>query len=125
MAIGEVAERAGLRTSAIRYYERAGLLPVAPRESGRRRYDPSVLERLRVIEVCKRAGFSLAETERLMSGFADGTPPSDRWRDLATDKLAELDALVQRVEGMRSLLRRGLECDCLRLEDCDLLAAED
>jgi MerR family transcriptional regulator, redox-sensitive transcriptional activator SoxR len=122
MAIGEVAQRAGLRPSAIRFYERAGLLPSPPRESGRRRYDPSVLERLRVIEVCKQAGFSLSETERLMSGFADGVPASERWRQLATDKLGELDALVERVGGMRALLRRGLECDCLRLEDCELLA---
>jgi MerR family redox-sensitive transcriptional activator SoxR len=122
MAIGEVAARAGLRPSAIRFYERAGLLPAPPRESGRRRYDASVMERLRVIGVCKHAGFSLAETKRLLTGFADGTPPSERWRELATVKLAELDALIERVEGMRALLRHGLECDCLRLEDCELLA---
>jgi MerR family redox-sensitive transcriptional activator SoxR len=122
MAIGEVAEKAGVRPSAIRFYERAGLLPAPERESGRRRYDSSVLDRLRVIDVCKQAGFTLRETERLMSGFADDVPPSARWEELATGKLAELDALVERVDAMRALLRRGLECGCLRLEDCELLA---
>jgi MerR family redox-sensitive transcriptional activator SoxR len=122
LAIGEVAERAGLQTSAIRYYERVGLLPAPERISGRRRYGPEVLQLLAAIEASKAAGFSLEEIKRLFHGFDRATPPSARWRELATTKLEELDGVAERLEGMRSLLQRGLECGCLSLEDCKLVS---
>jgi MerR family transcriptional regulator, redox-sensitive transcriptional activator SoxR len=121
LAIGEVAERTRLQPSAIRYYERRGLLPPPERASGRRRYGPEVLQLLAAIEVSKAAGFSLEEIKRLFDGFDRATPPSERWRELATKKLRELDVLSGRITGMRALLRRGLECGCLGLEDCELL----
>ena len=123
LAIGEVAERAGLQTSAIRYYERVGLLPAPERISGRRRYRPEVLQLLAAIEVSKAAGFSLEEVKRLFHGFDQATPPSERWRELAATKLEELDVLAERLEGMRALLERGLECGCLSLEDCELVTS--
>jgi MerR family redox-sensitive transcriptional activator SoxR len=61
LTIGQVARRAGLKTSAIRYSEALGILPEARRESGQRRYGDDTLRRLRVIDVAKRAGFSLDE----------------------------------------------------------------
>ena len=61
LSIGQVASLAGIATSAIRYYEGEGLLPAALRRSGRRIYDESVLDRLKFIEMAKRAGFSVAE----------------------------------------------------------------
>jgi MerR family redox-sensitive transcriptional activator SoxR len=120
-SIGEVAERSGLRPSAIRYYERIGLLPKPERTNGWRRYDATVLERLAAIDLAQRAGFSLAEIRTLMTGFSEETPPSERWRRLATKKLPEVEAQIRRAEGMKQLLELGLECDCLRLEDCKLL----
>ncbi len=60
LMIGEVARRAGVRPSALRYYERAGLLPTPRRINGRRRYDPGVLQRLDAIRFAQRAGFTLA-----------------------------------------------------------------
>jgi DNA-binding transcriptional MerR regulator len=62
MAIGEVARRAGIAPSAIRYYERASLLPKPARQSGRRRYDPDILGRLEIIRIARAAGFTIAET---------------------------------------------------------------
>ena len=121
MAIGDVARAAGVPASTIRFYERKGLLPAPERISGRRRYDARILELLRVIEVSKLAGFSLAETKRLLRGFDARTPASDRWRTLAEGKLDEIDDLIARAERMRALLRRGLECGCLTLDDCELL----
>jgi DNA-binding transcriptional MerR regulator len=61
LTIGQVAERAGLNTSHIRFYERAGVLPQPERVSGQRRYHPEVLHRLSIIEVAQRAGLKLEE----------------------------------------------------------------
>lgn len=121
LSIGAVAERAGLQASAIRYWERLGLLPKPARDGGRRRYDPGVLDLLAAIEVAKAAGFSLREIKHLFRGFDSRTRPSERWRRMATAKLEELDAMAARIEGMRALLERGLDCGCLTLEDCRLV----
>jgi MerR family transcriptional regulator, redox-sensitive transcriptional activator SoxR len=125
LSIGEVALRAGLNPSAIRYYERIGLLPNAERVSGQRRYDESVLGRLAVIEFAQRAGFTLAETRTLLSGFSEKVPPSARWRSLAQQKLPEVEALIARASGMKRLLEEGLECECLSLDECGPLLAAD
>jgi MerR family transcriptional regulator, redox-sensitive transcriptional activator SoxR len=120
-SIGEVASRAGLNPSAIRYYESIGLLPKAERISGQRRYGDSVLKRLAVIEFAQRAGFTLAETRTLLNGFSEKVPPSARWRALADRKLPEIEALIARASAMKRLLEEGLDCECLSLDDCGLL----
>ncbi len=121
MSIGEVGERAGLAPSAIRYYERIGLLPKPARRGGKRRYEPSVLEWLSLIALAREAGFTMQEIRRLMTGFSPGTPPAARWKELATRKLAEVDAMVARAERMRAVLKVALDCGCFRLEDCSAL----
>lgn len=74
LTVGEVARRAGIRTSAIRYYERVGLLPAPPRVSRHRRYDPSVVQRLAVLYLAQEAGF----TSRYCS---TGSRPAHRRRN--------------------------------------------
>ena len=127
-SIGEVARRAGVRPSALRYYERVGVLPSPGRENGRRRYGGEALrealDRLAVVRVAQRAGFTIAEIRTLLDGFSEDTPPSERWRVLAQDKLPEVEALVERALGMRDLLERGLRCECLSLEGCALVGEE-
>ena len=121
MSIGEVSRRAGLEPSAIRYYEGIGLLPTPPRVGGKRRYDASVLEWLSLIALAREAGFTMAEIKRLVTGFTPGTRPAARWRELATRKLVEIDAMVARAERMRAVLHVALDCGCFRLEDCAAL----
>ena len=121
LTIGEVARRAGLATSAIRYYERLGLLPAPERVSGQRRYEPDVLRWLAMIEVAQQAGFTLAETRTLLDGFSSEESPSAQWQALARSKLDEVDALITRAQSMRRLLEEGLRCECLRLTDHDEL----
>ena len=125
MSIGEVARTVGVRPSALRYYEGVGLLPSPERTNGRRRYDGEVLRevlnRLAVVRVAQQAGFTISEIRTLLDGFSEDTPPSERWRVLAREKLTEVDALIERALGMKDLLERGLRCECLRLEDCDLV----
>jgi len=116
MTIGEVARQSGLRASAIRFYEKAGVLPKPVRSGGQRRYDRTILERLVVLERAKNCGFSLAEARRLFHGFPDGTPPSERWRTLARKKIAELDALARQVAAMKKMLEET--CDCRDLQEC-------
>lgn len=121
MSIGEVGRCAGIQPSAIRYYEQLGVLPKPPRTGGRRKYDESVLEWLSLIALAREAGFTMAEIKRLVAGFKPGTPPAARWRELATRKLAEVDAMVERAERMRAVLRVALDCGCFRLDDCSAL----
>jgi MerR family transcriptional regulator, redox-sensitive transcriptional activator SoxR len=125
MSIGEVAQRAGVRPSTLRYYESIGVLPTPERENGRRRYDgevlSKVLDRLAVVRVAQEAGFTISEIRMLLDGFSEDTPPSERWRVLAREKLPEVEKLVERALGMKNLLERGLRCECLRLEDCALI----
>lgn len=119
MSIGEVAKRAGLATSAIRYYEKSGLIPAPHRRSRQRRYDPEVLGRIAFIRLARDAGFTIRETRMLISGFAPNTRPSTRWRALAEKKLVELDAQMARTRAMQVLLREGFRCGCPKLEDCE------
>jgi len=118
LAIGEVARRAGIRPSALRYYESIGLMPQPRRVNGRRRYDERTVQMLKVIQLAQHAGFTVAEIEILLHGFAPDTPPAARWQPLARRKVRELDALIERAQHMKQVLETGLNCGCLRLEDC-------
>jgi DNA-binding transcriptional MerR regulator/plastocyanin len=118
LTIGAVASQARLRPSALRYYEQEGLVPPAQRRSGRRVYDPAVLDRLAVIEVAKRAGFTLHEIRVLLQGFGRRGPASARWRKLAAVKHAELEAQIAQAERMQQLLAMLTRCECPTLADC-------
>ena len=118
LTIGEVARRSGLRPSALRYYEDAGLLPAPARLNGRRRYDADVFDRLAAIRLAQAAGFTVAEIRAFLHGFAPDTPPPDRWRELAARKLPAVDAQLARLQGMRAILEAGLRCECLALAEC-------
>ena len=108
-----------IRPSAIRYYEKLGLLPAPQRVSGQRRYDRTVLYRLAVIHQARQAGFRLDEIQTLFFGFEGGTRAEARWRKLADRKLVELHALAAQVRGMRQLLNQmKVKCHCNTLEAC-------
>lgn len=121
LAIGEVARRAGIRPSALRYYESVGLLPAPKRVSGRRRYDEGTVQMIKVVQLAQQAGFTIAEIQTLLHGFAPDTPPAARWQPLAQHKIAELDAQIERAQQMKQILQTGLHCGCLRLEDCAIV----
>jgi MerR family redox-sensitive transcriptional activator SoxR len=114
LSIGEVARRSGVRTSAIRYYEKIGLLPKAFRVSGRRLYDETILERLAIIRFAKRVGFCISDTTKLLNGVL-GRPPPERWRKLAHEKLREIDRLIAEASVVRKLLLDTLDQKCPKL----------
>jgi MerR family redox-sensitive transcriptional activator SoxR len=118
LSISAVARQAGLQPSAIRYYERVGLLPPPARAQGQRRYEARVLQQLAVIGIAQQAGFTIAEIKTLLHGFAASTPAAARWRALAERKLAEVDALIARAHEMKRIIEASLRCGSLNLEDC-------
>jgi DNA-binding transcriptional MerR regulator len=123
LTIGEVARRAGVPASSIRYYERIGLLPQPDRESGQRRYDGEVLGKLGFIGVAQGAGFKLREIKELMNGIdgADGLGP--QMRSLSAEKLVEVEALLERTKAMKGWLEAAKECSCATPEECALFPA--
>jgi len=118
MSIGHVAQICGLAPSAIRYYEKVGLLPKATRVSRQRRYGPEAIGRLRLLQVVREAGCTIAETRTLVAGFSATTPPATRWRTLAKRKLAEIEAQMTKLRHMQVLLESSFRCQCLSIEDC-------
>lgn len=119
LTISQVARQAGLQASAIRYYERLGLLPAPPRAGGQRRYDLTVLYRLAVIRQARQLGFTLEETRALFFGFRTTMHASERWQKLSRRKLAELDALMGGIQSVRRLLLRMMRhCHCDTLDQC-------
>ena len=119
LTISEVARQVGLRPSAIRYYERIGLLPPAQRMSGQRRYDSTALYRLAIIQRARQLGFTLTEIRQLFFGFRDVTRASVRWRTLSQKKLTELDQLMDGIKVVRAVLKKLMtKCRCDTLDQC-------
>jgi len=119
MTIGAIARVAGLAPSAIRYYEAQGLLPKPGRSGGQRRYRAQDLGRLRIIQLARSAGFTVAETHTFLTGFPTTVPPAARWSALAERKLAELNEQIERCARMKGLLESSFRCECPALTDCE------
>ena len=102
--IGGLARRTGVATSALRYYERIGLLSPAERVGQRRHYPPSSAERVALIRLCQDAGFTLAEIGQLLDGW------SRAWGRLAERKIAELDARIVDAQRAKKMITHALEC---------------
>src|SRR5499425_3698135 len=103
MRIGEVARKAGVRTSAIRFYEKVGVLPPAARQNGQRYFAADAELQLAVIEFARKAGFTIAEIKLLFHGFRKSAPASARWRRLTRKKYREM------------ALKKSMRCDCTKL----------
>lgn len=117
LTIGEVALQAGIRASAIRYYESVGLLPLPPRVSGQRRYQVGICEDWHLFKPPKRLALAWLKCRRCSMSWT-GMHLSTRWQSLAKQKLAEVDTLMQRAQSMRQMLKQGLHCSCSDLEQC-------
>jgi MerR family transcriptional regulator, redox-sensitive transcriptional activator SoxR len=120
LTIGEVAALAGRNPSTIRYYEQVGLLPEPERVNGRRRYGPGIVRTLAVIETGQRAGLALEEIKVLLSVSPDDSAAIDRLREVATRKLPEIVALIERSELVRGWLECAARCECPNLSECPL-----
>jgi MerR family transcriptional regulator, redox-sensitive transcriptional activator SoxR len=118
LTIGEVAHLAGVQTSAIRYYESMGLLPPPKRLNGHRRYDPDVLKRLGLIQLVREAGFGIRELQILFSDMNTDEQTITDWQTLAAEKIAEMDALIERTQAAKAWLQEALQSECTGVDDC-------
>jgi MerR family transcriptional regulator, redox-sensitive transcriptional activator SoxR len=123
LTIGEVARRAGVATSSIRYYESIGLLPAPDRLHGQRRYRTDVLGRLAFIGVAQSAGFKLDEIKELVVGVDGADGMAGQMRALSSRKLGEVEALLERTQAMRGWLEVAKQCGCETPADCALFPA--
>ena len=123
LTIGDVAAATGLRASAIRYYEDAGILAKPSRVSGKRRYDADTIDRITLIRFCQRLGMSLADIHGLLAN-PRGSRGKDYWRHLVDAKLEEIGALITAARGVERILRESRDCDCVTLESCSWLRDE-
>src|SRR5262245_7143751 len=107
LGIGELARRTGLAASALRYYERVGLLVSEGRAHGRRYYGPGSAERIALIRLCQDAGFTLAEIRAFVAAGSRRNPP---WTRLMEAKLLELKASIAHANRAKALIEQALAC---------------
>jgi MerR family copper efflux transcriptional regulator len=115
LTIGELARRAGVATSAVRYYEELGLLPAPARIAGQRRYPESAVGLVGTILLLRDVGFSLAEQKALMASRANAL---NDWRRLAQRKLAELDEQIAKAQAAREAIKHALRCRHEDIQQC-------
>jgi MerR family redox-sensitive transcriptional activator SoxR len=120
LTIGQVAARAGIRVSHIRYYEEIGVLPAPERVSGQRRYHEDVLHRLSIIDVAQRAGLTLDEIRELTGPRVRDETAGQRLRELAERRLPHIDALIERAQAVKRWLEIAGNCDCQTVDVCGL-----
>jgi DNA-binding transcriptional MerR regulator len=107
LTIGELAERTGVATSALRYYEQLGLIPAPVRVSGQRRYPESAVDLVGVILLLRDVGFSLREAKAFLASRAQAV---DGWRRLAQRKLADLDEQIAKAQTAKEAITHALHC---------------
>jgi MerR family transcriptional regulator, redox-sensitive transcriptional activator SoxR len=118
MTIGELAASSNHKPSAIRFYEKSGLLPNPDRKNGRRVYSSDAVHRLTLIGFAKDTGFSLPEIALLIHGFPGSPTAGARWRKLAQAKIAQLESNIAKARAMESMLRSIMTCRCLTIDQC-------
>lgn len=118
ISIGQLAARAVLNASTLRYYESVGLLPSPERINGQRRYDEGLLDRINFIKIAQQTGFSIQEISVLLEGFETGDSLSDRWEQMAEQKRSELEEQKKKINSMIQILDSGLSCKCFTWSEC-------
>ena len=121
LAIGEVAERAGVATSALRFYEREGLISADRNSGGQRRFHRDVLRRVAFIRAAQRVGLTLDEIRASLATLPKGrTPTVDDWQRLSAGWRPLLDERIRELEALRDRLTSCIGCGCLSLKSCAL-----
>ena len=126
LTIGEVAARSGLATSALRFYEKAGLLDAVRTEGGQRRYPRHALRRVAFIRAAQEVGLSLEEIRAALRSLPQGrTPTAADWQRLSRGFKERLDRQIAAMTRLRDKLVSCIGCGCLSLQACHLYNPAD
>jgi len=126
LPIGEVARRSGFAASALRYYEREGLIEAGRTTGRQRRYPRSVLRRLAFVRAAQNVGLSLEEVRAALAALPAGQVPTrSDWARLSASWRQRLDEQIAGLEALRDGLTGCIGCGCLSLERCALYNADD
>lgn len=126
LSVGEVASRSGFAPSAVRYYEREGLISAARSEGGQRRFERGVLRRLAFISAARHIGLSLDEVRAALDQLPRGrTPTAADWNRISKLWRARLDAEIEALEALRDGLESCIGCGCLSLKRCRISNPHD
>jgi len=126
LTIGEVAGRAGVPASTLRYYEREGLIAAARSDGGQRRYQRDVLRRIAFVRAAQRVGLTLEEIKDALGSLpASRTPTREDWTRLSRSWRPRLDARIGELQRLRDGLDSWIGCGCLSLRVCQLSNPND
>lgn len=126
LTIGEVSARSGVAPSALRFYERRGLIAAARTDGNQRRYDRSVLRRLAFIQAGRAAGISLERIGSALGSLPVSRTPSRRdWERLSNRWRDDLDTRIETLQALRERLTTCIGCGCLSIDRCELLNPDD
>lgn len=125
-SIGELSGRSGVTQSALRFYEREGLIAATRTDGNQRRYPTVTLRRVALIQAGKAAGIPLERIRTALETLPQGRQPTKRdWERLSSSWRRELDDRIATLEAIRGRLTTCIGCGCLSLKTCGLLNPDD
>ena len=126
LTIGELSLRSGVSTSALRFYEREGLIESRRTDGNQRRYPPVTLRRVALVQAGKSSGIPLRRIHEALVTLPTGKAPTKRdWERLSRTWRAELDERIRTLEAIRGRLTTCIGCGCLSLRTCGLFNPGD
>lgn len=126
LTIGQIGERTGLATSAIRYYEEEGLVHPIRTDAGQRRFDRSDIRRLSFVMIAQNLGFTIAQIREVLRGLPEGRTPSKvDWARISKRFRRDLDLRITQMEALRDKLDGCIGCGCLSMKACALYNPAD
>jgi MerR family transcriptional regulator, redox-sensitive transcriptional activator SoxR len=126
LTIGELSRRSGVSQSALRFYERQGLIAAERTDGNQRRYPSVTLRRVALVQAGKAAGIPLERIRQALETLPAGRPPTKRdWQRLSASWGRELDERIATLEAIRTRLTTCIGCGCLSLQTCRLLNPDD
>jgi MerR family transcriptional regulator, redox-sensitive transcriptional activator SoxR len=126
LTVGDVARRSGFASSAVRYYDRIGLIASERTSGDQRRYERGVLRRLAFIRAARNVGLTLDEVAESLSLLPRGrTPTKADWAKLSRGWRDRLNEQIQALESLRDGLDSCIGCGCLSLRTCAFSNPDD
>ncbi|MCC3772920.1 redox-sensitive transcriptional activator SoxR, partial [Streptomyces sp. UNOC14_S4] len=126
LTVGELAERSGVTTSALRFYESMGLIHSRRTSGNQRRYPRATLRQVALVRVAQSVGISLREVQEALAGLPDGrTPTQEDWEELSRSWRDDLDARIEQLTRLRDRLDDCIGCGCLSLDRCMVANPKD